>query len=58
MDGKLFIRQPSVPSLPGNRGFSTQAKARKAAQLMVDKIRNGQMPPSLTKEEMKKANLL
>ena len=57
-DGKLFIRQPSIPALPGNRGFTTQAKALKAGQLMVDKIRNGQMPPSLTKEEMQKANLL
>lgn len=58
VDGKRLIRQASIPSLPGNRGFATQDKAQKAAQLMVDKFRNGQMPPSLTKEEMQKANVL
>ncbi len=57
-DGKRLIRQLSIPALPGNRGFATQELARKAGGLMVDKLRQGQMPPSLTKEELQKAHLI
>ena len=57
-DGKRLIRQLSIPSLPGNRGFGTRELARKAGDLMVDKLRQGQMPPTLTKEELQKAHLI
>ena len=58
VEGERFIHQPSKPGLPGNRGFSTQAKARKVANLMIKKIRKGEMPPSITLEEMKKLNAI
>ena len=53
-DGKLMIHQPSVPGLPGNEGFKTKADAEKVAKLVISKIKKGEMPPSVTVEEMRK----
>jgi hypothetical protein len=53
-DRRLVIHQLSVPALPGNEGFTTKANAVKIAQLVMSKIKNGEMPPTVTIEEMKK----
>jgi hypothetical protein len=52
MDGKLFIHQPFAPGIHGNRGFSTKEKAERAAKLVIEKINNGIMPPSLSVDEV------
>ena len=57
-DGKILIHQPSKPGLPGNEGFKTKADAEKVAQLIITKIKNGEMPPSVTTDELKKLNTL
>jgi len=57
-EGRLMIHQPSAPGLPGNEGFKTKAKAAKVAGLVVEKIKNGEMPPSVTMDEMKKIGAL
>jgi hypothetical protein len=57
-DGKIFIHQPSKPGLPGNEGFTTKSSAEKVAKLVITKIKNGEMPPSVTTEELKKLNVL
>ena len=57
-DGRLMIHQPSAPGLPGNEGFKTKADAEKVAKLVIDKIKKGEMPPSVTKEEMEKLKVL
>jgi len=54
VDGKLMIHQPSIPGLAGNEGFKTKESAEKVAQLVVKKIKAGEMPPTVTKEEMQK----
>lgn len=54
MEGRLFIHQPSAPGLPGNEGFKTKEAAGKVAELVIGKMRNGEMPPSITLEEIKK----
>ncbi|MDP1620980.1 MAG: DUF4907 domain-containing protein [Bacteroidales bacterium] len=58
MDGRVNIHQPSIPALPGNDGFKTQEKAEKAARLAIKKIKNGEMPPTITVEELKKLKAL
>ena len=55
-DGRLMIHQPSVPALPGNEGFKTKEDATKVALLVIDKIRKGEMPPTISIDEMKKVN--
>jgi hypothetical protein len=57
-DGKRLIHQPTIPGLTGNRGFPSKAGAEKAAQLVIGKIRNGEMPPSVTQEELEKSGAL
>lgn len=53
-DGKLLIHQPSVPGMPGNKGFKDKASAEKVADLVIKKIKKGEMPPTVTTEELKK----
>ncbi|MDX9847121.1 MAG: DUF4907 domain-containing protein [Tenuifilaceae bacterium] len=55
---KPFIFQSSIPGLPGNTGFSNQKDAEKVANLVVAKIRRGEMPPTITIEELKELNVL
>jgi hypothetical protein len=52
-DGRLLIHQTSIPAMPGNEGFKTKADASKVAQLVIGKIKKGEMPPTVTIEEMK-----
>ena len=56
--GKILIHQPSKPGLPGNEGFKTKAAAEKVATLIITKIKKGEMPPSVTTDELKKLNVL
>ncbi len=52
IDNHMIIHQPSVPGLPGNRGFYKQEDAAKVARLVMYKIQHNQMPPTVSKHEM------
>lgn len=52
IDNRMIIHQPSVPGLPGNRGFDRQEDAAKVAQLVLHKIQHNQMPPTVSRNEM------
>ncbi|RYY84847.1 MAG: DUF4907 domain-containing protein [Chitinophagaceae bacterium] len=54
VDGRMMIHQPSVPGMPGTEGFKTRSGAEKVAQLVIGKIKKGQMPPTVEITEMKK----
>lgn len=56
-DGKLMIHQNSIPAMPGNEGFKTKASAEKVAQLVIQKIKKGEMPPTVSVEELNKLQL-
>jgi hypothetical protein len=57
-DGKLPIHQTSIPVLPHNEGFKTKADASKLAQLVIEKMKKRQMPPTVTVEELKKLKVI
>jgi hypothetical protein len=57
-DGKIMIHKPSVPGLLGNERFKTISAAQKAADLVKQKIKNGEIPPSITTKEMQKIGSL
>jgi hypothetical protein len=57
-DGRLLIHQSSIPAMAGNEGFKTKADAEKVAQLVVDKIKKGEMPPTVSIEEMQKLKVI
>jgi len=48
----MFIHQPHIPGMPGVRGFDREDQAKKAAELMIDKMKNGVVPPTLSEEEI------
>lgn len=56
--GRLMIHQTSKPGLPGNEGFKTKDDAIKVAELVMYKIRKGEMPPTVTVEEMKELGVI
>ncbi len=56
-DNKIFIHQPNKPGLPGIEGFRTKADARKVAQLVMAKIKRGEMPPTVSPGELKRLKL-
>jgi hypothetical protein len=58
VDGKLMIHQTSIPAMPGNDGFKSKDDAAKVAELVMYKIRKGEMPPTVTTEELKSLRVI
>lgn len=58
IEGKTYVHQASIPAVSGNQGFKTEADARKTAQLVIKKIRQNQMPPSVSLEELRQLGVL
>jgi hypothetical protein len=56
--GKPLVHQPSMPGLPGNEGFTTQERAQTVADFVVKKIRNNEMPPTVTMEDLNTMGVL
>jgi len=57
-DSRLMIHQTSVPALPGNEGFKTKQDATKVALLVIEKIKKGEMPPTILVDEMKRLGVI
>lgn len=57
-DKKIFIHQNNIPGLPGNEGFKSRKDAANVACLVIKKLKNGDMPPSVTLFELKKLKVL
>jgi len=57
-NGRLMIHQTSIPALPGNEGFKTKEDASKVASLVIAKIKKGEMPPTISIEEMKNLSVI
>lgn len=52
MDGKLYVHQPHIPAVAGNRGFASVADAKKAGDFIKYKVEHHIVPPSVTVEEL------
>jgi len=50
--GQPFIRQTTVPGLPGTTGFRTAAQATRVARLVVAKLQRGADFPTVTVAEI------
>lgn len=57
-NGAAKIHQPHKPAVPGIKGFKSEKDAKKAAQLVVYKIRNNIMPPVVTSKELDSLGVL
>lgn len=51
-DGRLLVHQPVIPCVSGTRGFTKKTDAQKTALLVIQKIRRGIMPPTVSKNEL------
>lgn len=58
MNNKLFIFQKSIPSVPGVSGFKNQEAAERIARLVIYKLSNGLMPPSVSQQELDSLGVL
>ena len=58
MDSHIFIHQPSIPSIAGNKGFTSKAQAEKIATLVIHKLTRNIMPPSVTPKELDSLGIL
>jgi len=56
--GRPLVHQPNIPGLPGNEGFTTEEKAQTVAEFVVKKIRNNEMPPTVTMEDLNAMGVL
>jgi hypothetical protein len=50
VNDKLFIHQESIPVIAGKRGFDKKEQAEQAAQLIINKMKRGQLPTITTFE--------
>ena len=58
IEKQVIIHQPNLPGLPGNMGFKSKTDAKKVAKLVIEKIRKGEMPPSVSVAELKELKVL
>lgn len=58
MERKLVIHQSAIPGVAGTKGFKTKKNAAAIAQLVIGKMQNGEMPPAVSINEMKKLNVI
>lgn len=57
-DKKKLIHQPTIPGRSGTTGFRTKADSEKVAKLVVEKLKRGEMPPTVTEEELRKLKVV
>jgi hypothetical protein len=56
--GRPLVHQQNIPGLPGNDGFTTKERAETVAEFVVKKIRNNEMPPTVTIEDLNNMGVL
>jgi hypothetical protein len=54
---KLYIHQPHIPALSGERGFKSPEEATKVAELTITKLEKNILPPTVTTEELKQLGI-
>ena len=52
IDGNIYVHQPTIPAVGGNKGFKSETDAKMAADLVIGKIRAGILPPTVSVEEL------
>jgi len=58
IDGQKYMHQEHIPAVQGLHPFTTKEDARKAAELVVFKIKNNILPPTLSVHELDSIGVL
>ena len=56
--GRPLVHQPNIPGLPGNEGFTAKERAQTVSEFVVKKIRNNEIPPTVTIDDLNKMGVL
>lgn len=57
-DSRLIIHQTRRPALLGNEGFKIKEIAEKVVLLLIDKIKKGEIQPTVSIEEIQNLNAI
>lgn len=57
-NGKVMIDQKNIPAIQGNVAFSSREDAESVANVVLQKIKNGVFPPTISLEELKELGVL
>lgn len=57
-DGKLAIDQKHIPAIQGLKTFSSKEKAEKTANFIVEKMKRGVFPPTVSETELDSLEVL
>ena len=52
IDGQMYIEQKTIPAIQGLKGFKTKEEAEKVAQRVIQKIKEGEMPPTIEVKDL------
>lgn len=55
---KMVVHQPTIPAVQGMKGFKSEEDALKIADLVIRKLEQGMMPPTVSVEEMQELGVL
>ncbi len=58
VDGKKLIIQKQIPVIEGIHAFKTQENAYNCAQRVIIKLISGEMPPSITRQDLIDMNII
>ncbi len=58
MDGKKLIHQPNIPAIAGVAGFRKKEDSKRVAELVIRKLKNREMPPAITPEELRQLKVI
>ncbi|CAN5496653.1 hypothetical protein BH11BAC2_BH11BAC2_17440 [soil metagenome] len=50
--GKVYVHQPHIPAVSGNKSFASEEDAKKAAMLVASKLKKGITPPTISVKEL------
>ena len=56
--GVVFINQPHIPSVQGNKGFKTKMKAIITGEYIIYKLENNMFPPTISPQELDSLDVL
>ncbi len=58
MDGSVYVNQPHIPAVEGKNGFASEKDAKKIAELVANKVREGISPPTVSKDELRDLGII
>lgn len=58
LNGDQYINQPHIPAVSGVKGFESEDKAKTTADFAIYKMKNGIVPPTISRDELDSLDVL